>query len=71
MKNFVTFGNGELKSKPDVKEGDLVMCSACGEQHPLECGTSDGVKNNIIMFYRCGGKCYLGAVGGKAVSSSG
>lgn len=64
---YVCFGNETLDKLPEVREGDIVKCDKCGEGHKLECGTSDGKKSDVLMFYKCGENTYLGAIDGKCV----
>lgn len=62
---YIGFGNDTLKKLLKCKEGDLVFCSKRGGQHPLECGTSNGEKVDLILFYKCGDQSYLGAIDGR------
>lgn len=64
---YVGFSNETLNSCPRVKEGDLIKCPQCGDQHAIEFGTSNGKKSDAIGFYRCGDSTYLGAVAGRLV----
>ena len=65
---YVGFGNDTLDKLPPAKKGDMVFCSNCGGEHPLECGTDeDGNESNLLMFYKCGEESFLGAVAGKCV----
>ena len=67
---FVSFSNNELSGKPECREGEKIICNICGEKHVFECGTSDGKKSSTILFYRCGGGLFLGAVNGRLVFRS-
>ena len=65
---YIGFSNETLSKLPKAKKGDMVFCTNCGEQHPLECGKdSEGNENDSLMFYTCGDKSYLGAVDGRCV----
>ena len=55
---FVGFSNSTLDKMPSVKAGDMVECQKCGGDHVLE-------GSGVLLFYRCGGNAYLGAVNGK------
>jgi len=64
---YIGFSNETLSKLPPVKKGDMVFCSNCGNQHPLECGTVNGKEDTTLMFYNCGEESFLGAVAGKCV----
>ncbi len=64
---FVAFGNEELEEMPFATEGDRVDCPRCRKKHRLKCGTTDGKKNCMIMFFRCNRVAYLGALNGRLV----
>lgn len=64
---YIGFGNDTLEKLPKCKEGDIVFCSNCGGEHPLECGTSKGKKSDLIMFYKCGENLFLGAIAGRCI----
>ena len=65
---YIGFSNEQLKQFPQAKEGMLVECKKCGKDHRLKCSKdAQGNKINIMMFYECGNKVYLGAVNGKLV----
>lgn len=59
---YIGFGNDKLNKLPKVQVGSLVQCTHCGKDHPLE-PCDDG--STLLMFYRCGGETYLGAVDGR------
>ena len=61
---YIGFGNDTLSKLPVVKKGDEIHCPRCNERHLLW-GADDG--SELIMFYDCGGKTYLGAVNGRLV----
>lgn len=67
---YIGFGNDTLSKLPKVKKGDLVECPHCNEKHPLKCGTTDGVENDTMMFFKCGKENYLGAVDGRLVTKT-
>jgi hypothetical protein len=52
-----------------VKEGDLIICPTCREKHALTCGVDEETneKTDLLMFYQCGDKSFLGAVCGHLV----
>lgn len=58
---YVGFSNKTLGRQPRAKPGDMVACG-CGESHALS-GGDDG--STVVLFYRCGDKSFLGAVGGR------
>lgn len=62
---YIGFGNDTLNKLPKCKKGDMVFCVNCGGEHPLECGTSEDKECDLLMFYKCGDKTYLGAVDGR------
>lgn len=61
---FIGFSGEKLSKLPEVKIGNTIECTKCGEDHILE-GADDG--SELLLFYRCGGKSYLGAINGRAV----
>jgi len=61
---YVGFGNDTLSKQRRVEAGDSFACLQCGETHTLE-ACDDG--STLLMFYRCGGKSYLGAVANRLV----
>ena len=65
---MIGFGNDELAKLPRVKDGDLIKCPHCGAAHPLECATENGQPTDLLMFYTCGDKLYMGAVAGRLVA---
>jgi hypothetical protein len=65
---FIAFGNDELSKMSVVKKTDKITCPKCGKKHKLECATnSEGQKTDLLMFYNCGGKSYLGAISGRLI----
>jgi len=64
---YIGFGNNTLRKLPKAHEGDEVDCPDCGGKHKLECFESEGKKFDLLMFYVCGGRQFLGAVRGKLV----
>lgn len=70
---FVSIGNDELG--PPL--GDTVTCKTCGNEHPVEYGTSrrildDGTwsepePSRLLGFYKCGEQLYLAGVAGRQV----
>jgi len=77
---FVVFGNVELAKLPVLREGDVICCPRCKKMHKIEAGvrlSRDGTvvqerlpreKSLTLLFYSCGKKIYLAAVGGKNVT---
>ena len=65
---FIGFGNDTLAKMPKVADGDPIICPRCQGVHKLQCGTSEGVKSDLLMFYDCDGKGYLGAVDGRLIA---
>lgn len=61
------FSNDTLAKLPDAKVGDLIFCQHCKHQHTLEGYTEGGKPSELLLFYKCGEKTYLGAVAGKLV----
>ena len=65
---YIGFGNDQLEKMPIAEEGMLIECKKCGKDHPLKCGKDEkGDKSNLLMFYNCMDKIYLGALAGKFV----
>lgn len=73
---FVAFGNDNLDKQSLVHAGDLFTCPMCGQEHALEGGKSviykdDGTKeerfDEMLLFYSCGDKTYLGAVNNRLI----
>ncbi len=54
--------NPELESLPVVKVGEKILCPSCGKRHKL---VGDDEGGTTLMFYRCNGKAYLGAIHGR------
>lgn len=69
--SYVGFGNDKLEKLPGVKAGDKIECLNCGGEHSLEAGTVDGKPDaeEIVLFYKCATKLYLGAVAGRLVAN--
>lgn len=72
---FIAVGNNELGEPTEA-----VACKHCGQEHPIEYGTSktllpDGVTwsepvpSKMLGFYQCGEKMYLGTIEGRAFRS--
>ena len=61
---YIGFRNDELARLPAVRVGDRVKCRSCDTSHLLE-ACDDG--STMLMFYKCGGNSYLGAVNGRSV----
>jgi hypothetical protein len=66
---YIGFNNETLSKCTKVKEGDLIICPTCQEKHALTCGIDQetGEKTDLLMFYQCGDKSFLGAVNGRLV----
>ena len=63
---MLVIGNDELEKCFEVHKGEKIKCLHCGEWHVLEAGKNkDGKETEIILFYKCGEKTYLGAVANK------
>ena len=67
---YVGFGNDQLNGEPKCKEGDMVECPHCNQQHPVEFATNcdTGQPSSLLAFYDCGDKSYLAAVAGRFVT---
>jgi len=66
-RNWVAFGNNELEKLPDMKKGDVIICSHCGKKHKVK-AFKDKDGNDTNMFaYECGEKLYLAGVDGKNI----
>jgi len=61
---YIGFDNQTLDGLPSVEAGHVFVCPRCGETHELVAPDEGG---DIILFYRCSDKFYLGAVSGKLV----
>lgn len=61
---FVGYGNDSLEKLPPAKAGNKILCPKCKQEHVLE-AADDG--SELLLFYKCKGKVYLGAVGGRCV----
>jgi hypothetical protein len=67
---MISFTNDELDKCPEAHEGMIVHCAICDQEHPLRCTKNEaGEMTTDLMFYECGDKKYLGAIGGKVVVS--
>ena len=66
---FVSFGNDELENCITVEDGQQIPCPHCIGAHKLKSATDTetGKKTNLLMFFDCNGKTYLGAVNGRMV----
>ncbi len=65
---FVAFGIDELRDQPAAYAGDSVTCPHCGAEHVLSGGTREGRPSQLLLFYKCGGEDYLGAVDNRLVT---
>lgn len=54
--------NPELAGLPSVSVGDMITCPSCGKRHKLVGDDEGGI---TLMFYKCAGKAYLGAIHGR------
>ncbi len=54
--------NPELESLPVVRVGEKILCPSCGKRHKL---VGDDGGGTMLLFYRCKGKAYLGAICGR------
>lgn len=61
---FVGFSNETLDRQPKVCKGDVVECPHCGGEHALSACDSG---SEILLFYKCGDRSYLAAVGGRLI----
>lgn len=64
---YVGFGNDTLGKLPAAKAGGMILCPHCRAQHELKGGTENGKPTELLLFYKCGEKSYLGAVAGRLV----
>jgi hypothetical protein len=66
---YVGYSNETLNQQPEVTEGMLIQCS-CGGSHPVEFGTQNGVKSDLVGFYQCNkqDRIYLASVNGFLVA---
>lgn len=62
---MLSFSKDELKDKPEVHAGDRVFHEACGEYHELQPALSSGEPDDALLWFRCGGNTYIGAVDNK------
>ena len=65
---YIGFGNSTLKNLPQVKSGDEVHCPHCNQRHMLESSLCDGKPSEMLLFYKCGDKTFLGALNGRLVA---
>jgi hypothetical protein len=61
---MIKFSNSELKALPESKDGDEIECPHCGSKHTLKDSNPP-----MLLFYNCGSKTYLAAVGGRNIMS--
>lgn len=59
---YIGFSNETLERLPRVSAGDVVRMP-CGHDHELTGGEP-------ALFYRCGDKSFLGAVGGRLTAGT-
>jgi hypothetical protein len=70
MENVCAFSNTELEKLPIVKKGDKIECFRCGKDHELLSGINPKTgADGTVLFYKCSGKTYLGAVDGRLVAN--
>ena len=62
---YIGFGNDTLGKMPLVAIGEPIICPLCTQVHKLK-GDDNG--GDLLMFYRCGNKTYLGAVSRRLVA---
>jgi hypothetical protein len=69
---FVGFSNDRLATLPKIKSGDAITCPACGAQHVVRGGLdpSTNTESDLLLFYNCGDKSCLAAVGGRDVTGA-
>lgn len=67
---YVGFSNETLRTLPRVNKGDLVKCHTCDGHHVLRGGTANGVESDLLMFFSCGNKSYLGAIDGHLITGT-
>ncbi len=60
---YIGFDNATLEGLPLAAVGDLVQCPHCDDEHRLRDSKPPG-----LLFYECGDKVYLGAVGGRLIT---
>lgn len=60
---FVGFEEDTILSLVEVSKGDPIVCPRCEGIHYLCCGKdSNGDECCLLMYYKCGGGLYLGAI---------
>lgn len=63
---YIGFGNETLLKMPVVADGAPIICPHCSGTHKLKSAVDKGgEKTGLLMFFRCAGKDYLGAVSGR------
>lgn len=65
---IASFSNSELEKLPIVKVGDEIECFHCGSNHKLMASMIPKKKPSGLLFYKCSGKTYLGAVDNRLVT---
>ena len=65
---YIGFGNDTLAKMPTVSDGEQIICPYCQGVHKLESATTEEGKTNILMFFKCGDKSYIGAVAGRLIA---
>jgi hypothetical protein len=64
---YVGFSNDTLDQQPILRDGNQIKCPHCNNHHEVECGTVDGKKSDLLMFFKCGDLVYLAGVDGRSV----
>jgi hypothetical protein len=62
---YIGYSNETLNRQPIVYAGDTIRCVHCGQDHEL--GPSDSGDVNLLLWYHCGKKAYVGAVASRSV----
>lgn len=65
---YIGFGNDTLGQQSRLKDGDKITCPNCKGTHQVESGTEDGVKTDLLLFYKCGETTYLAGMAGRCVA---
>ena len=66
---WIAFGNETLRKLPKVEAGDKIRCPHCGGEHELiPARDEQGRPMNKLLYYRCGGKIYVGAISGRCIA---
>lgn len=63
---YVGYSNASLAKCPKVVPGQYFRCEKCARKHRLQTGKNRS-GSSVLMFYRCKGASYLGAVDGKLI----